>query len=235
MILCSIALSSIAQDTTYYDGKWQKMNSAEGAEFYRTVTHVKKKSNTARVHEYFISGEMYSEINYSDYASKIKDGVEKRYYKNGQVREEGNYKSGKLDGNFSTYFQNGNRKRSDEYNNGNFINGKCFTSQGQDTSYYEYYVSAQFPGGKTALYQFLANEIKYPKDSQKKRIEGRVEVYFEIKEDGSLRIIRLVKTVNEEIDAESKRVTESMPKWIPASSDGVAVKSYYNLPFNFKL
>lgn len=236
LFVFSIAvLNTFAQDTTYYDSKWKKIESSEGAEFYEIVSRDKKDSNKAMVNNYFISGEIYSEMTYSNYTDEVKEGKEKYYYKNGQLKKESNYKSGEKEGNFSTYFQNGNLKRSDEYKNGNFISGKCFTSQGKDTSYYEYYVSAVFPGGRAAFNEFLANEIKYPKDSQKKRIQGRVVVYFEIKSDGSSKVIRLIKTVSEELDAEAIRVIESMPKWTPAFLDGVPVNSYYDLPFNFKL
>lgn len=236
LFLFSIALSNtFAQDTTYYDSKWKKLESSEGAEFYEIVSRDQNNSNKAMVKNYFISGEIYSEITYSNYTDEVKEGQEKYYYKNGQLKKESNYKSGEKDGNFSTYFQNGNLKRSDEYKDGTFISGKCFTSQGKDTSYYKYYVPAVFPGGSTAFNEFLASEIKYPKDSQKKRIEGRVVVCFEIKADGSSKFIRLIKTVSEELDAEAIRVIESMPKWTPASSDGVPVNSYYDMPFNFKL
>ena len=42
-------------------------------------------------------------------------------------------------------------------------------------------VMPQFPGGQGELMKFLRNNVKYPAEAQKKKIEGRVIVTFVVK------------------------------------------------------
>jgi TonB family protein len=238
IILCISSLfvfKTFAQDTIYYDAKRNQLPSSALADYYEIFHRNKKDANKVQVFEYNIDNLIKSEKNYSNYAGKVLDGKYNWYFKSGQLREESNYKDDKKNGNFSTYHQNGKLKRSDEYTMGTLTGGKCFTSAGKDTSYYNYEVESQFPGGTAALNNFLAKEIKYPKEAQKNKIDGRAIVRFVIKPDGSIADLKVMKSAGEELDAEALRVIKSMPKWTPGSLDGVPLNSYYTLPFNFKL
>ena len=93
----------------------------------------------------------------------------------------------------------------------------------------------EFPGGMTAMYRFLGNNIKYPNEAQKNKVQGRVFVRFIVEKDGSISNIDILKGIGGGCDEEAKRVVNSMPKWKPGFQNGKPVRVYYNMPIVFKL
>lgn len=92
----------------------------------------------------------------------------------------------------------------------------------------------QYPGGTNALMAYLRENIKYPAEAAKAGIEGRVIVQFVVGKDGTVRDIKPVKSVSQELDAEAVRVVAAMPKWVPGYQSGEAVNVRYTLPINFR-
>lgn len=95
--------------------------------------------------------------------------------------------------------------------------------------------SAEFPGGMKELMAFLMNNIRYPEEAQKQKIQGRVIVKFVVGENGKVSDPRIVKGVDQSLDDESLRLIKAMPDWSPAKIKGKPVDSYYVLPITFKL
>jgi TonB family protein len=88
----------------------------------------------------------------------------------------------------------------------------------------------------------IQNEFTYPKrDLQQRtmlennRERGVVEVYFEINELGLIERARVVRSVNDELDAEALRVIESLPPMEPARENGRAVQVRYVVPISVNL
>ncbi len=96
-------------------------------------------------------------------------------------------------------------------------------------------VDPEFPGGVEALYKYLAENIKYPEKAKNNKVEGRVYITFVIEKDGSVSDAKVLRSVNEELDAEALRVINAMPKWKPGTQRGVPVRVQYNIPISFKL
>lgn len=94
---------------------------------------------------------------------------------------------------------------------------------------------AEFPGGQGALKKWLGQNIRYPEAAQQNDIQGRVIVKFVVEKDGSIGQVTVVKGVDKDLDREAIRVVKKMPKWQPGKNNGVAVRSYFNLPVTFKL
>lgn len=92
---------------------------------------------------------------------------------------------------------------------------------------------AQFPGGETALIEWLSENVNYPEEAADNGIRGKVVVKFAIEKDGSIGEAIIVNGVEKSLDREALRVVWSMPKWIPAKIGGKPVKSYFNLPITF--
>ncbi|NPD92493.1 energy transducer TonB [Xylanibacter muris] len=92
---------------------------------------------------------------------------------------------------------------------------------------------ASFPGGKEALMNYLAENVKYPAAAEKQGIKGRVVVSFAIGVDGSVTEAKVLKSVNPLLDEEAVRVVEAMPKWIPAKLNGKPVEVKYSVPITF--
>ena len=96
-------------------------------------------------------------------------------------------------------------------------------------------VDPEFPGGEEALYKYLAENIKYPVMAKNNKVEGRVYITFVIEKDGTVSDAKVLRSVNEELDAEALRVINAMPKWKPGTQRGVPVRVQYNIPIIFKL
>ena len=72
-----------------------------------------------------------------------------------------------------------------------------------------------FPGGPSALMQYLSSNIKYPVVAEENGVQGRVVCTFVVERDGSITDVRVIKSVDPSLDKEAVRVVKSMPKWIP--------------------
>ncbi|KGN99605.1 hypothetical protein HR11_05045 [Porphyromonas macacae] len=123
-------------------------------------------------------------------------------------------------------------------------------------------VRPSFPGGNNALYQYLAQNIQYPKIAIDNRVEGKIFLSFIVEKDGSLSDIQVlkgnyreleekdlktdkttqkispetIKQAEKELNTEAIRIVKSMPKWEPGKdADGKPVRVEFTLPINFKL
>lgn len=94
---------------------------------------------------------------------------------------------------------------------------------------------AEFPGGMAALMKWLNNNIRYPEAAQQNDVQGRVIVKFVVEKDGSVSQVQILKGVDKDLDKEALRVVNKMPKWQAGKNNGVAVRSYFTLPVNFRL
>ncbi|MCH5231701.1 MAG: energy transducer TonB, partial [Muribaculaceae bacterium] len=86
-----------------------------------------------------------------------------------------------------------------------------------------------------ALMKWLSNNIRYPEAAQQNDIQGRVVVKFVVEKDGSIGHAEIARGVDKDLDREALRVVNKMPKWQPGKNNGVAVRSYFNLPVTFRL
>lgn len=92
-----------------------------------------------------------------------------------------------------------------------------------------------FPGGPSALMQYLAKNIKYPVVAEENGIQGRVICTFVVEKDGHVTDVKVAKSVDPSLDKEAVRVVSSMPSWIPGKQNGSAVRVKYTLPVTFRL
>lgn len=97
--------------------------------------------------------------------------------------------------------------------------------------------SAEFPGGRAAMMKYLADNMKYPETAIQAGLEGKCYLRFIVGTDGRITDVKVTRGVPdcEECDNEAKRVVRSMPKWKPGKIGGKGVRSYFDLPVNFKL
>ena len=93
----------------------------------------------------------------------------------------------------------------------------------------------EFPGGAAGMMKFIAENVKYPEEAYSKGIDGRVLVQFIIEKDGSVTNVKVIKKVNDAIDAEAVRVVKAMPKWKPGKQNGREVRVKYTIPVSFRL
>ncbi len=93
----------------------------------------------------------------------------------------------------------------------------------------------QYPGGEPALLQYIFNNLKYPAQSLKSGVQGKVYVRFVVTKTGDIGEIKIMKSLDQYCDAEAIRVIKSMSKWVPGKQKGVNVPVYYVVPINFML
>jgi TonB family protein len=93
----------------------------------------------------------------------------------------------------------------------------------------------QFPGGITALTQYLQENTKYPEVAKANKITGKVIVRLCITTTGSISQISVLKGVDPELDKEAMRVVSTLPPFNPGKQGGKPVPVWYMIPVNFAL
>ena len=92
--------------------------------------------------------------------------------------------------------------------------------------------AALFPGGMSALRQFIADNIDLS------MIEGSSKISLKFVVDTNGEISSVIVTRNtgdcESCEKAAIKVVKSMPKWTPGKVNGEPVKSYYRLPINIQ-
>ena len=96
-------------------------------------------------------------------------------------------------------------------------------------------VMPEYPGGMEALMKYLQESVKYPKEAQAQKLQGRVIVRFVVERDGQISHVEVPRSVHPLLDAEAIRVVKAMPKWIPGREKGEPVAVHYSLPIIFRL
>ena len=96
-------------------------------------------------------------------------------------------------------------------------------------------VMPEFKGGIEKMFEYLGKNIKYPNRARNAGIQGKVYVSFVVNKKGEIKDVKVLRGVNELIDAEAIRVVKGMPNWIPGIQSGNPVSVRYNLPISFTL
>ena len=118
--------------------------------------------------------------------------------------------------------------------------GNCDTDSPEprldgDRIYTEPEQMPQFPGGLDGLMEYLSTNIVYPPVAAEKNIQGKVLVQFVVEKDGSVGEIKILRSVDINLDYEAIRLCKGMPKFEPGLVNGQPVRVWYTLPINFKL
>jgi TonB family protein len=95
---------------------------------------------------------------------------------------------------------------------------------------------ASFPGGSSALFKFLNENIEFPQKMLDKNISGRVYIKFIVDEKGNVTNATIKRGIPNcpECDQEALRVVKKLPPFIPVSVNGKNVASNYMIPISFK-
>jgi protein TonB len=93
----------------------------------------------------------------------------------------------------------------------------------------------RFPSGEAELLKWLSDNIVYPTIASEQGIQGRVNLRFVVRPDGSIDDVQVIKSLEPSCDREAIRAVKKMPKWIPGRQNGNPVSVYFHLPVQFKL
>ena len=93
----------------------------------------------------------------------------------------------------------------------------------------------QFPGGEQALMKYLQSHINYPPMAAENNVQGRVVVQFVVDKTGLVGEVKVVRSMDKDLDKEAVRVCKSLPKFTPGRQNGQPVSVWFTLPVTFKL
>jgi len=92
----------------------------------------------------------------------------------------------------------------------------------------------EYPGGEKAMMDYLRQNLKYPSNASIKGKEGRVVCSCVISAEGKVTEVKVVKSVDPDLDNEARRVIENMPDWIPGKQNGKNLSMKFTIPIVFK-
>lgn len=94
---------------------------------------------------------------------------------------------------------------------------------------------ASFVGGYDSLMRFIVDNLIYPEEALKGKIEGKVLTTFVVEVDGSISDIKVLRGLGYGCDEEAIRIIKLMPKWNPAIilSSKSKVRQQFVLPISF--
>ena len=92
-----------------------------------------------------------------------------------------------------------------------------------------------FDCGRSQLKDYIQKNVRFPKKSKKNNSSGKVFAQFIIEASGEVTNVKIIKGVDEYIDAETIRLLRKMPKWTPGQKNNLNVRTKFFLPINFKL
>ncbi len=167
------------------------------------------------------------------YSNDVLDGPFSSWRENGTYKLQAHYTQGEKNGYFISYYENGQKLRNDLYENDRLVEGQCYTPEGEPTDYFPYIKMPQFPEGRTAMRDFIRNELHYPSETRRRFRPVEVIVGFTVDEEGSIQDPSILEGDASAFNDEALRITREMPRWIPGEVDGVPSPIQVTLPIEF--
>lgn len=81
---------------------------------------------------------------------------------------------------------------------------------------------------------FINSELRYPERARKDSVEGFVRVYFKVNQKGIAEDFKIKKSLGKLFDQEAVRVLKQYQNWEPASFNGQAVESLFEIKVLFE-
>ena len=94
-----------------------------------------------------------------------------------------------------------------------------------------------FNGGDANEFsKWVGENVRYPEKCRQPRVQGRVTLQFTVTEEGKVRDVKVLRSVNDEMDKEAVRVISESPLWTPGrDANGEIVPVSYTFPVIFSL
>lgn len=252
ILFCLSVISSRAQDTTWYgainDNSPRRINSI-------TI----KTDSGWRMTNYYASGKISSASLFVDDSCTIPEGDRVYYTTSGKISRRVHFEDGKASGNDAYYYDNGkvlasgvNRNGAPDgewkawYRSGKpaakvvFSDGKQTEANfyGEDGSARKdekaFFRESTYPGGTSALYEYLDKNIQYPASAFVYNVQGVVVLQFRVTKEGNTVDLEIIQGVDPALDKEAYRVVSGMRSWEPARIGGIPIDTYQRLPIQFK-
>ncbi|WP_289859248.1 MULTISPECIES: TonB family protein [Muribaculaceae] len=112
---------------------------------------------------------------------------------------------------------------------------RCDTINVEEKAFVTHESSPQFPGGETAMIEYIYDNLRYPKEAYDENIQGRVVVQFLVDKTGNIDSIKVVRGKDPYLDAEAVRIVKAFPKFTPGKFDLVPINQWMTLPIKFSV
>jgi TonB family protein len=97
-------------------------------------------------------------------------------------------------------------------------------------------IPAQMAASYSGLAEYVQRQVRYPADALRNREQGRVNVYFEIAENGTVENPEVIGSAGNHLDDEVLRTVRSLrPAATPGLLNGRPVRVFYVMPITFKM
>jgi protein TonB len=93
----------------------------------------------------------------------------------------------------------------------------------------------EFPGGMSALYDYLHKNTKIPLDAINQGLSAKVFVQFVVEPNGQISMVESLNQAPDMLVQEALRVISNMPEWSPGKNNGKPVRVAYTIPIEFKV
>ncbi|MDX3915364.1 MAG: energy transducer TonB [Pseudosphingobacterium sp.] len=220
-------------DTIYYDKKWNKTNQPEFYHFYRTISF-DSTANLYEIKDHYANKKMQMHGHFSSLNPEIREGEFVYYNPNGKITDKLVWIKGIIAETF-TYDSLGKQ-------NSHTVKNEYLQTLTREEKLAKYGIKEideipVYPDGKEALPIFLKENLKYPDQAVKQRIEGLIMITARIDRKGRLQSLKIAVSGNTILEQEAMRVAGLMPKkgWKPGYDKGKAVDADFSIPFRFQL
>lgn len=92
----------------------------------------------------------------------------------------------------------------------------------------------EFKGGIEKMYEYITTNFVYPEEAEKRSVRGKMEVEFTVEKTGDITYVGILKGLDFSIDEEILRLLKAMPRWTPATRNGVPVRYKVSMPINIR-
>jgi TonB family protein len=165
----------------------------------------------------------------------VKTGLWRTYYTTGNVEAEGKYDRGLPDSLWHWYHTNGKQATIELYKSTKLADLTCFDTSGNKTGSNCRIDKKPCPERSYNFDQYVINNLLYPKQAMRKRIEGTVAFEFFVTKEGKLTRINFTNISDELLQQEVIRLLKAVPKWEPAVSHNREIDYLYTYEVPFYL
>lgn len=231
ILLCFLVTEkAFTQDTLYFrlSNPWNTVKSASGEYIRKCI----KEADHYHVWDYNKKNLLVTESFYTD-TNFTKKLFCHKYYdeKSGLLSQSRCYENGRLHGYFVSYGPQGDTTDFDVYQQGEVVKSWSAKPATEELDLVFVEEPAEFPGGRKAWYEYLGENLEYPRSAR--NLKGEVLLKFIISPKGIIETVEVIKSLHPSLDKEAIRVIKKSPRWKPARQNGKQVQTTMTMPIVF--
>ena len=233
ILLFTISFSSRAGDTLYFhlSNPWQSVKAEHGKYLRKAV--LTKDSGWLAL-DYNNANGLVARGYFSDTTFQTKLFCHYYFSDKGSKPEEIKcYKDGKLDGNSVRFYYNGDTMMRETYRENVLVDQKLSPTNDTSIIFTKAENKPEFPGGEDGWSTYLSQNLQYPKQALRNKIQGTVVLQFRVDREGNISDIEVISKVDPLLDEEAIRLIKNSPPWTPAIQNGWRVKCFAKQPVTF--